>query len=226
MKIYAFIFVRGGSKGLPGKNIKNLGGLPLFVHAIRLAQSMDQVQGIFVSTDCMRIAAIAKDFGARVIIRPEELASDTASEWKAWQHAITYIDNILKDSFDVFLSLPATSPLRSREDVENCIQALDGKTDIVITVSPSARSPYFNMVCEGEDGYAHILLGGSTFERRQDAPATFDITTVAYVSRPRFILTHSNMFEGRVKAVQVPKERSLDIDDEFDFKIAEALHKL
>lgn len=219
---FAFIFARGGSKGLPGKNIKDLGGLPLLAHGIRLAQSMDRIERIFVSTDDAEIAAVATQFGAEVIHRPAALATDTASEWMAWQHAINHVRSLGID-FDVFLSLPATSPLRNAQDVGNCLDALQADVDVVITVTPSARSPYFNMVSTDAEGLAHVVLGTAEFKRRQDVPPVYDITTVAYVARPDFILTHERLFEGRVRPVVVPKERAVDIDDAYDFKLAQAL---
>lgn len=221
-RTFAFIFARGGSKGLPGKNIKLLGGIPLIAHGIRLAQAMERIERIFVSTDDAQIAAVARQFGADVIDRPATLATDTASEWLAWQHAIQHVRALGLD-FDVFLSLPATSPLRSALDVSQCLDALEEETDVVITVTPSARSPYFNMVVTNEAGLARVVLGAAALQRRQDAPPVYDITTVAYVARPDFILAHERLFDGRVRPVVVPKERAVDIDDEFDFKVAQAL---
>lgn len=221
-RTFAFIFARGGSKGLPGKNIKEFGGIPLFAHGIRLAQAMDRVERVFVSTDDAQIATIATQFGAEVITRPTALATDTASEWMAWQHAIEHV-HALGFDFDIFLSLPATSPLRNAQDVSNCLDALQVDTDIVITVTQSARSPYFNMITTDSLGLAHVVLGTADFKRRQDVPPVFDITTVAYVARPDFILTHEHLFEGNVRPVIVPKERAVDIDDDYDFKLAQAL---
>jgi CMP-N-acetylneuraminic acid synthetase len=222
LRTFAFIFARGGSKGLPGKNIKELGGLPLLAHGIRLAQAMDRVERVFVSTDDAQIAAVATQFGAHVIDRPEALATDTASEWMAWQHAIGHVRALGLD-FDVFLSLPATSPLRNLQDIGNCLDALQPDVDVVITVTPSARSPYFNMVSIDAAGLGHVVMGTTEFKRRQDVPPVYDITTVAYVARPKFILTHERLFEGRVRPVIVPKERAVDIDDDYDFKLAQAL---
>lgn len=224
MSIYAFIFARGGSKGLPGKNIKPLGGIPLIGHSISLAQQVSGVKKIFVSTDSAEIAAVAESLSVEVIERPHELASDTASEWLAWQHAIRFL-YARGESFEVFLSLPTTSPLRGRTDVERCLAALDQRTDMVVTVTPAARSPYFNMVVRGVDGYSEVVIHDDTIRRRQDAPAVYDMTTVAYVSRPEFILKNSGVFAGKVKSVIVPKERAVDIDDEFDFIVAEALYR-
>jgi CMP-N-acetylneuraminic acid synthetase len=96
---------------------------------------------------------------------------------------------------------------------------------LVITVTQSARSPYFNMVIRNDDGFSKIVLGAGETRRRQDAPLVFDMTTVAYVARASFILEHTGLFSGRVKSVIVPKERALDIDDAIDFKIAEVLYK-
>ena len=224
MSVYAFIFARGGSKGLPGKNIKPLGGIPLIGHSINLAHKLSDVKKIIVSTDSDEIAAVAESLSVEVIKRPDELASDTASEWLAWQHAIHYL-HARGESFEVFLSLPTTSPLRGRTDVEQCLAALDERTDMVVTVTPAARSPYFNMVVRGEDGYSEVVIHDDTIRRRQDAPTTYDMTTVAYVSRPEVILKNSGVFAGKVKSVIVPKERAIDIDDGFDFMVAEALYR-
>lgn len=222
VRTFAFIFARGGSKGLPGKNILELGGIPLLAHGIRLAHSMERIERVFVSTDDEQIADVTKRFGAELISRPKELATDTASEWMAWQHAINHVRSLGLD-FDVFLSLPATSPLRNALDVDQCLDALQSDTDVVITVTPSARSPYFNMVSADAAGLVHVVLGAADFKRRQDVPPVYDITTVAYVARPDFILNHERLFDGRVRSVIVPKERAVDIDDEYDFKMAQIL---
>lgn len=224
MSVYAFVFARGGSKGLPGKNIKPLGEIPLIGHSINVARQISTVNKIIVSTDSDEIAAVAESYSAEVIKRPRELAGDTASEWLAWQHAIQFLQ-ARGESFEVFLSLPATSPLRGKRDIEQCLAALDDSTDMVITVTPAARSPYFNMVIRGEDGYSEVVMRDDIIHRRQDAPTVYDMTTVAYVSRPDFILKNSGVFAGKVKSVIVPKERAIDIDDGFDFMVAEALYR-
>lgn len=222
LRTIAFVFARGGSKGLPGKNIKPLGGLPLIAHSIRTAQSVPAIEAVYVSTDDAAIAATAKTFGARVIERPADLATDTSPEWLAWQHAVRWVEQN-DGPFGVFISLPATSPLRSAGDVEACLGALDAETDVVITVTPAARSPYFNMVTRDPEGRSAIVLASAGYTRRQDAPEVFDMTTVAYVSRPAFILGHNRLFDGRVRSVVVPRERAVDIDDQFDFTFAEVL---
>lgn len=223
MDVYAFIFARGGSRGLPGKNIKLLGDLPLLAHSIKIAQQLETVKKVFVSTDSDEIAHIAEEYSAELIKRPDALASDTASEWLAWQHAIVYLQK-RGDYFDVFLSLPTTSPLREKKDIEACLAVFSHETDMVITVTPSARNPYFNMVSRQEDGTSKLANSDVTVRRRQDAPSMYDITTVAYVSRPSYILQNDNLFNGRVKSIIIPKERAIDIDDAYDFMIAETIY--
>jgi CMP-N-acetylneuraminic acid synthetase len=222
MKTFAFVFARGGSKGLPGKNIRPLGGVPLLAHSIRAGFEAGAEQ-VFVSTDDADIAGVARAYNAEVIDRPPELATDTASEWLAWQHAVQHLREQGRD-FDVFLSLPATAPLRSVDDVQQCLEALDDKTDVVVTVSPAARSPYFNMVIREANGSSRVVLGDAGFKRRQDAPEVYDMTTVAYVTRPDFVMQTTGLFQGRVRSIVVPKERAVDIDDALDFLVAEALY--
>ena len=224
MKTFAFIFARGGSKGVPGKNIRNLGGKPLLAHSIIMAQNIDEISRVFVSTDDQDIADIGAKYGAEIIERPSELAQDNSPEWLAWLHAIRWLEskNIF---FDCFVSLPTTSPLRNKIDVVNCINLLDKKTDIVVTISETSRSPYFNMVSKEGDDIKLLIEGEKSYSRRQDVPIAYDMTTVAYISRPSFIKNNNKIFDGKVKAVLIPKERSVDIDDEIDFKIAELLMK-
>ena len=224
MKIFAFIFARGGSKGVPGKNIRSLAGKPLLVHSIEIAKRVPSISKILVSTDSHEIAKVGLENGAEIILRPDELARDDSPEWEAWRHAINWLNDRSED-FDVFLSLPATSPLRNVSDIESCLAQLDHETDIVVTMTETTRSPWFNMVRQ-EGNYIRLLSqGGDVYTRRQDAPKGFDMTTVAYVMRPDFILNANNVFEGRVKGVLIPNERAIDIDTEMDFLLAEILMK-
>jgi len=223
MTTFAFIFARGGSKGVPGKNIKEMCGKPLIAYSIEIAQEIDGIEKIFVSTEDDNIATIAKKYGADIIPRPSNLAQDDSPEWLAWQHAIKWLVD-RGDYFDIFISLPATSPLRNNNDITQCIALLDEKTDVVIGITGANRSPWFNMVQENDSGFVDVLMkNGNRYTRRQDTPVIFDMTTVAYVSRPKFITNFTGIFEGKVKGVEIPAERALDIDTELDFQIAEFL---
>ena len=223
-KVNAFVFARGGSKGLPRKNVLPIGGMPMVVHGIRLAQRLESVERVYVSSDCEEILKISEDAGAEVIIRPEELASDTAPEWLAWQHAINYLQK-MNETFDIFLSLPTTSPLRSQKDINNALNALKKNDDAVITVTPSSRNPSFNMVSIDKEGIANLIEEKKVVSRRQDAPKYYDMTTVSYVSRPEFILSKKYLFSGRIKSIIVPKERAIDIDDITDALVAGFLYE-
>jgi len=223
MKIFAYIFARGGSKGIPGKNIKTIGGKPLLEYSINSAMENNLIDRTFVSTDCKQITQVAEKSNITVIDRPKDLALDNSPEWLAWQHAIEWTRKEIED-FDIFVSLPATAPLRSINDVTNCINALTIDCDIVVTASETSRSPWFNMLRENDDGLSELLCKpNSNFTRRQDTPKGYNLCTVAYVSRPDFILDNSNIFDGKVKSVIIPEERSIDIDTMYDFKIAEFL---
>lgn len=226
MKAIAFIFARGGSKGLPGKNIRPLTGTPLIAWSIEHALAVKRIERVIVSTDSEEIAIVARQYGAEVpFIRPAELARDDSPEWLAWRHALNYLqetDGVLPTAM---VSVPATAPLRSSIDIENCLDEFEkGDADIVITVSDAHRSPYFNMVKTNADGTVGlVILPQSEIARRQDVPVVYDMATVAYVARPEFVMSHNGTFEGRVRAVHVPTERAIDIDTLLDFQIAECL---
>lgn len=224
MKNYAFIFARGGSKGLPKKNIKPLAGKPLILYSIETAFSSPSIDKVFVSTEDKDIADVAVKSGAILIERPAELATDTSPEWLSWQHAINWVEKKY-GAFKSFVSLPATSPLRSVGDVEAAIEKLDQTgADICISVTPANRNPYFNMVKSSDNEFVELVCKpDSSVSRRQDAPEVFDITTVVYAAKPTFILTQSSLFEGRVTSIEVPKSRAADIDDIYDFLMAETM---
>ncbi|ELX8380584.1 acylneuraminate cytidylyltransferase family protein [Providencia stuartii] len=224
MKNFAFIFARGGSKGLPGKNIKLLAGKPLLQYSIDVALAAPSIEQVFVSTDDPAIAKIAVTSGAILIERPFDLATDTSPEWLSWRHAINWVFEHY-GAFDGFISLPATSPLRSVEDIEAAImQRTKQEADICISITPASRSPYFNMVKIVDNGLVELVNSPQgEVVRRQDAPAVFDITTVVYATTPTFVLEHYGIFSGYVTSIEVPKERAVDIDDIYDFRLAEAI---
>jgi len=123
------------------------------------------------------------------------------------------------------VSVPVTAPLRRPEDIERCLDLYSkGGADVIVTVSQAHRSPYFNMVQRRPDGTVALVVQTSReFGRRQDVPAVFDMTTIAYVADPEFVLSRDSIFQGRVKAVEIPPERAIDIDTLLDFEMAEFL---
>ena len=229
MTIVAFIFARDGSKGLPDKNIRLLGGKPLIAWSIEHAISAKYIDRVIVSTDSESIASIARDYGAEVpFIRPAELAQDDSSEWLAWRHALNYLRETSGALPEIMVSVPATAPLRLAADIENCVELFQaGGAEMVITTCNAQRSPYFNMVKTNADGTVGLVNPpDGVIYNRQDAPEVFDMSTVCYVANSEFVMTHNSIFEGRVKALNVPVERSIDIDTMLDFHIAESLLKL
>ena len=224
--ILGLICARGGSKGVPKKNIKPLGGRPLICWSIEVARQCSYIDRIIVSTDDPDIAAIAKDHGAEVpFIRPARLAGDNSPEWLVWQHAIRKLAETENFTSNYLTVLPPTSPFRSIEDVNKSIELIDEENmDIVISVTHSNRNPYFNMVELGADGFAYLSKKPEQIVfRRQDAPKVFDMTTVLYTANTDFVLNANGVFDGRVKALEIPDTRAMDIDTGMDFKFAEFL---
>lgn len=224
MTTVAFIFARGGSKGLPGKNTRLLAGKPLIAWSIEHAHAVKRIDRIIVSTDSQEIAYIAREFGAEVpFMRPMELAQDDSPEWLAWRHALNYLKETEGFLPKVMVSVPTTAPLRSPADINNCLDEYGkGNVDVVVTVTAAHRSPYFNMVKRNSDGTARLIIPPvAAVTRRQDAATLYDMTTVAYAISPEFVLSHDSIFEGRVGMVEVPRERAIDIDTIIDFKMAE-----
>jgi N-acylneuraminate cytidylyltransferase len=226
MKAIAFIFARGGSKGLPGKNVRRLGGKPLIAWSIEQALAIERIEKEIVSTDSEEIASIAVQYGAEVpFMRPPELAGDNSPEWLSWQHALNYLSSSSGSVPDVIVSVPATSPLRSSNDIERCLDEYEeSNADGIITISDSHRNPYFNMVSKNVDGTVRLVnQKEEPIYRRQDAPVVYDMTTVCYVLKTSFVLSRSALFQGRIRAINIPLERSLDIDTLYDFELAEFL---
>lgn len=222
----AFIFARGGSKGVKGKNIRTLCGRPLIAWSIEHAKALSSIRRIIVSTDSEEIAAVAKEHGAEVpFLRPVELAQDESPEWLAWRHALQYLLDSEGKLPDAMVSVPATSPLRKPVDIENCLTEFSrGDADIVVTMTEAHRNPWFNMLKHDQDDFVELVMPPTdAITRRQDAPPVFDMTTVAYVVNPSFVFSNDSIFSGRVRAVEIPLERAIDIDTMLDFEIADFL---
>ena len=228
MSDLAFIFARGGSKGVKNKNIRLLAGKPLIGWAIEQALSVRQIGTVLVSTDSLEIARISESFGAEVpFIRPSHLATDTSPEMLSWRHAIEYVEKNTEVTLKRFISVPPTAPLRIGEDIEKCISEYElGGCDAVVSVTKSNVSPYFNMVNRNNLGNIEIIMKPlKELGNRQSAPEVFNITTACYVANTQFVKENLSITSGIVRSVIVPQERAIDIDNEIDFTIAELLMK-
>lgn len=220
MKNIALVFARGGSKGLLNKNIIKLNGKPLIYYAISLAKNSKIIDDIYVSTEDFRISKIANNYGAKIIKRPKYLATDNSPEIKSWQHAIKYLNkkNIFPSKIFV---LPTTSPLRNQNDLNKASKMLNSKTDIVISITETNHNPYFNMVKLNNQKYCKLIMKSKKkYYRRQEAPKVYNMTTSIYATTPKYILNSKNIFDGKVKGLMIPFERSIDIDNKFDFELA------
>lgn len=220
---YGYVFARGGSKGVPRKNIRLLGRKPLIAYSIEILKQCQCIDRVIVSTEDEEIAAIAREYGAEVpFMRPMELAQDDSPELLAWQHVLR---EAAKEGHvpEFFVSAPATSPFRIVDDVERAVEKLlDSRADVVIGVTPAAKNPYFHMVAMDDDGQVRPLLPlDKTITRRQEAPACYEIAPVVYAAFSDYILHCENLMAGHVQAIHIPPDRAVDIDTELDFQFAE-----
>ncbi|KZC99064.1 acylneuraminate cytidylyltransferase [Thalassospira sp. MCCC 1A02898] len=219
------IFARGGSKGVPRKNVRLVKGKPLIAHSIECALSASCIGQVVVSTDDEEIAEVSEKFGARVLMRPASLAADATPEILAWRHAIEQMPEIFsQDKQDVLVSLPATSPLRAPSDIDAAVKRhSEGDCDVVFAISPSLRSPYLNMVTINEDRLINVVISEGSSYRRQDVPCVYDITTSVYVANTDYVMSCDRLVDGKVGAIVVPQERALDIDTEYDLYLADII---
>ena len=225
MTATAFIFARGGSKGVKHKNIYPVAGKPLIAHSIESALASKSVGRVVVSTDDSLIADAARAHGAQVLERPVELAGDTTPEIMAWRHAIDSFPELFTGpGTQPFISLPATSPLRAPEDVDAAVARFHSHPcDVLFGICPAHRNPYLNMVSIDEYGLIKIAISGSNAVRRQDVPEMYDVTTCVYVGHAAYIQSCTQLMQGRVGYVIIPPERALDIDTPYDIYLAELL---
>lgn len=223
MSIIATICARGGSKGLPGKNLRPLAGLPLIVHSIRQAQQCPAIGGVYVSTDDQAIARVAREAGAEVPgLRPAELATDAAPKLPAIEHLVRQVE-ARGVVVDTIVDLQPTSPLRTASDIEGAL-ALSGSADLVVSVSEPSHNPYYTLAEADGEGWL-ALCKPAVLARRQDAPACWGLNGAIYVWRrealPRAIA--QGFWSVRIRGYPMPRRRSVDIDDLEDFEWAEWL---
>lgn len=218
-RVVAIIPARGGSKGLPGKNIKRLSGLPLIAWTIKAAQQSEQVDRVVVSTDCEEIAAIAKEYGADVpFMRPAELATDSASSVDVVQHVL----NMLIEKFEYLVLLQPTSPFRNSSDIDAAITlATQSDACNVVSACLSDKSPYWMYTLDSSRTISPVVNGSDRPARRQDSPPVYQLNGAIYVSFVDHFMNTRSLVDINTKALIMPMERSLDIDTEIDFKIAE-----
>lgn len=228
MKRLCTICARGGSKGVPHKNLRPIAGKPLIVHSVRHAVDSGLFDVIAVSSDSAEILRIALDAGAHLAIeRPAELATDTANKLDAIRHAMLAAESASGERFDAVVDLCPTAPLRDIADIAACLAPVEtGVAGNVFSVAPAHRSPYFNLVEVAKDGKVRLSkFGEAAVVRRQDAPDCYDMNASIYVWRRDRLAEKPYLFAEDTAIHIMPRERSFDIDSPLDFEIVEMIMK-
>ena len=225
MKTIATICARGGSKGLPGKNIRPLRGRPLIVHSIAFALEHPAIDAVCVSTDDERIARVAREAGAEVpYLRPPELARDDSPKLPVIEHLLQFLQREQGRAYDRVVDLQPTSPLRIPQDLDACLRRADepDQPGLVLTAYDSGFNPYFNLVELQGDGSVLVSKGGG-LATRQAAPPVWALNGSIYVCRRAALsqAAREGMWSVRVAAHIMPASRSVDIDTAEDFAAAE-----
>lgn len=222
-RIVATICARGGSKGLPRKNVRLFAGKPLIAHTIEQARDCAAISHVYVSTDDDEIADVARAFGAEVPYRrPAELATDEAAKLPVIEHLLRHVE-ARGARIDRVVDLQPTSPLRTREDIEGAL-ALARTAPLVVSVTEPSHNPYYTLVETRADGTLS-LCKPAAYARRQDAPAAWGLNGAIYVWRRDALAqaAEQGFWSVPARPFVMPRNRSIDIDDLEDFEMAEWL---
>jgi CMP-N,N'-diacetyllegionaminic acid synthase len=227
MRILAVITARGGSKGIPRKNLRSFGGKPLIAHTIECARALsEKFCDVIVSTDNPEIADVSRSFGAEVpFMRPAELAYDETASLPVIRHAMEFIERRDAVPVDWVLTLQPTSPLRAVADVAALIDAVaDGAPTAAVTVTEVVNGHPLKLRCVEEGWLRAWDRGEISGIRRQDLkPQAYKTNGAGYLTRRDMVFERNTLYGPYVRPVLMPPERSVDIDTEFDFVVAEAL---
>jgi N-acylneuraminate cytidylyltransferase/CMP-N,N'-diacetyllegionaminic acid synthase len=225
-KVLATICARGGSKGVVGKNIRKLLGKPLIQYTLECALNSSMIDEIVISTDSDMILEVVKELGYFTDYkRPSILAKDTSAKIDAIKHVVAHVEETKGFIPDIIVDLDIGVPMRTVDDIESAILKLWNSPDMeaLVTVYPSERNPYFNMIEKKTNNfYSLVKTPNPVVVRRQDAPNVFCITPAIFAWR-RNTLNITHLYEGKWGIHEMPIERSIDIDTEFEFDLVEFL---
>jgi len=227
MNILVTLCGRGGSKGIPGKNIKMLSGKPLIAYSIKHAQQLIEKFGgdIALSTDSNEIINVASEYGVKSNYkRPPLLATDSIGKIDVIDDVLIYMESNNKRHYDYVIDLDITSPLRHIDDLIAAFQLLisDEKALNIFSVSEASRNPYFNMVEIGNDDYARLVKVGD-FRTRQSSPKVYDMNASFYIYRRAFFSQNLKSAVTDSSLIYVMEHICFDIDEPLDFKIMDYL---
>lgn len=223
MKPLVVIPARGGSKGIPHKNIKPLGGKPLICYSIDVARQLVDDADICVSTDDADIVKVVEDYGLNVpFVRPDYLASDTAGTYEVLLHAINHYEEIGRH-YDVIILLQPTSPFRRKEDVIGTLEAYTSQCEMAVSVKEAATNPYYNSFEVNDEGYLSISKGDGQYCRRQDAPKVWEYNGAVYVISIPALKARKMSDFTKVTMYQMDELHSIDLDTMLDWQFAELI---
>ena len=221
--ILVVIQARGGSKGLPGKNIKNLCGKPLIAYSIDVARAITIDDNICVSTDDQKIIDVVEKYGLSVPFkRPDYLATDNARTNGVLLHALNFYEE-KGCRFDMIVLLQVTSPFRRAEDVVEAAKLYDESIDMVTSVMPAKCNPYYDGFEDNDKGLLTISKGDGTIERRQDAPCVWQQNGAVYIINPSQLKAKGLAGMTKIRKYVMDEIHSVDLDTMFDWKVAELM---
>ncbi|MEA3447194.1 MAG: acylneuraminate cytidylyltransferase family protein [Bacteroidota bacterium] len=216
---------RGGSKGLPRKNILPLAGKPLIYYTIDAAKDITFDKNICVSTDDIEIKQVVEKYSLKIpFLRPAKLATDTATTREVLLHAIDFYQNQLGKTFTKVCLLQTTTPLRTSQHIYKAFELWNDDLDMVVSVKETKANPYLTLYEENKHGYLEKSKKGN-FTRRQDAPKVWEYNGAIYIMNVNSLKKFSKRNFTKIKKYVMPELYSIDIDNELDFKIAEFLIK-
>lgn len=217
LSVLAFVPARGGSKGLPRKNILDLGGRPLIAWTLAAAGASRYIDRCIVSTDDEEIAAVARASGGEVpFLRPPELATDTASAHDALEHAIGQLP-----AYDIVVILQPTSPLRSSHDIDATLETMQQqRAPACVSVVEPGKSPYWSYRIDAQQRLQPLLGPEYSRLRRQDLPAAYVLNGAVYAAHTQWLLDNRSALGVETVSYVMPAERSVDIDTAFDMDLA------
>ena len=221
VEVLVIIPARGGSKGIPYKNIKPLAGKPLICYSIDVARQFTTDDNICVTTDDDKIIEVVENYGLKVPFkRPDYLATDTCGSNEVIQHAWKFYAEKGK-LYDAVLLLQPTSPFRKVEFLKEAVALYDDSVDMVTSVKPAACNPYYDGFEEHPDGLLYVSKGDGSIARRQDAPSVWQQNGSIYVINPVSLMKKGLGGFTKIRKYAMDEFYSVDIDNPFDWKVAE-----
>jgi CMP-N-acetylneuraminic acid synthetase len=226
LEILGLITARGGSKSIPGKNIKPLAGKPLIHWTIDETRKSSLVSRLVVSTDDEAIRSVCLEAGAEApFLRPPEFSGDASPHIDVMIHALDWLEKEQEYRPDYVLLLQPTSPFRNVEDIDGIIRMAhdNPEADALVGVCETDRHPYLAKILDAAGGMSDFMPSGLAYLRRQDLPTVYVINGALYLNKPSSLRRERLLVPPGALAYIMPRERSLDVDTSWDFHVAELI---